>query len=63
MVRGIELAWMPVAAAVGSLGVSKQRVYQLIACGRLGSMRVNGTWLVRWSDVLERADRLGRGVK
>lgn len=39
-------AWIPVTAAAEMLGISKQRVHQLIAAGALQEQRIHTTVLV-----------------
>jgi excisionase family DNA binding protein len=51
MSRRESFGWIPVRSAASLLGVSPQRVYQLIAAGRLMATRVDSTWLVRAESV------------
>ena len=44
--RVIDTAWLPVSAVCQMLLVSRQRVYQLVAEGKLTAMKVNSTWMV-----------------
>ena len=44
--RVLDTAWLPVSAVCQMLLVSKQRVYQLVAEGKLTAMKVNSTWMV-----------------
>jgi len=44
--RVLDTAWLPVSAVCQMLLVSRQRVYQLVAEGKLTAMKVNSTWMV-----------------
>ena len=54
MLRDGEVKWIPVSAARKMLGVSRQRVYQLIEHGVLLSMKVDNTILVSHKSVVSR---------
>jgi excisionase family DNA binding protein len=45
---------MPVRAAAKVLGVSVQRVYQLVESGKLSARKVDSTWLVDGRSVADR---------
>jgi hypothetical protein len=54
VLRDGEVKWIPVSAAGKMLGVSRQRVYQLIDQGVLLSMKVDKTVLVSHKSVVTR---------
>lgn len=53
-----EVKWIPVSAAAKALGVSKQRVYQLVGEGLLVAVKVDRTWLVSARSVDGRIGQL-----
>lgn len=54
--------YCPVSAAVTILGVSRQRVYQLLQSGRLSGRKFGHTWLIRMSSVRSRLYDMRGGV-
>lgn len=48
------VAWMPVTAAAVELGVSHQRVYQLLKGGQLAGIKISRTWFVTCRSVKAR---------
>lgn len=50
----VDVRWIPVCAAKKILGVSRQRVYQLIEEGALTSVKSGGTVLVGRHAVMAR---------
>ena len=46
--------WIPARTAARMLGVSRQRVYQLIADGKIGSVTLDGVFFVSRSTVESR---------
>ena len=52
---------LTVHEAAGVLGISMQRVRQMIYAGRLGARRSSGGWLIEADAVAERSERLHRG--
>jgi len=57
-VREVETSFVPVSYAAGMLGVRRQRVYQLLADGKLGGRQVGGTWFVSLQSVKARKSLL-----
>lgn len=55
-----NMAWIPVRTAASMLGVSRQRVYQLVAKGALTGRSVDGTVLVGQRSVEARVALLLR---
>jgi hypothetical protein len=53
--------WVPVRSAATLLGVSKQRVHQLIESGALSSRKMDGTVLVSLQSVSKRYKERGSG--
>ena len=51
MVKEIDVDWMSTADAAAALGLTADRVRQLISSGALDSHRVGGRYLVRRDDV------------
>ena len=51
MVEEINVRWMSTADAAAALGLTADRVRQLISSGALDSHRVGGRYLVRRDDV------------
>ena len=49
-----EVKYVPVSYVRQQLGVSRQRVYQLLKSGDLGGVRIGGTWLVSSRSVQAR---------
>jgi len=43
--------WVSVGYAAQALGISRQRVHQLIRDGSLDGCMSGGLWLVRWTSV------------
>jgi len=63
MVKEIDADWMSTAEAAEALGLTADRVRQLVAAGAIGSRRISGRYLVRRDDVearLEAAPPAGR---
>jgi excisionase family DNA binding protein len=56
MVREIDADWMSTIEAAEALGLTSDRVRQLVASGGLRSRRVGGRYLVRRDDVEARID-------
>jgi hypothetical protein len=54
--------WVPVRTAIRVLGLSKQRVYQLIHEGKLTSKELDGTKLVSVRSIEDRAKLMKRKV-
>lgn len=58
MAAAVELdeqtSFVPVKYAARMLGVRRQRVYQLLAEGKIGGKRVEGTWFVSLVSVKSR---------
>jgi excisionase family DNA binding protein len=52
-----EVKWVPVSHVARVLGVSRQRVYQLIRSGRLAAVVINGRVLVSVDSVMARVER------
>lgn len=52
---------LSVHEAADMLGISMQRVRQMIYAGQLGARRSSGGWLIEADAVIERSDRLHRG--
>ena len=46
--------WVPTAVARRQLGVSRQRIYQLVQSGVLASCRVDGTLMISARSVADR---------
>jgi hypothetical protein len=57
-IRGIQ--WVPVGTARRILGVSRQRVYELIAAGKLSSYVLDGVILVSQESIQARVDAMQR---
>lgn len=57
------IAWVPVSVASVELGVSKQRVHQLIQSGRLVARQYNRTWLVNSRSIEARIALLGQEAR
>jgi len=58
----LNMTWVPVGEAMRRLGVTKQRIHQLIREGKLVSAKVVGTVMVEEGSVARRRsvmDRLG----
>ena len=55
-----ECCVVRVSTASEVLGVSRQRIHQLIEAGRLGAVRLRNMVLVRWDDVCARKARSRR---
>lgn len=49
-----RIRWVPTAVARRMLGVSRQRVYQLVQCGRLAGARIDGVLLVSSASLEDR---------
>lgn len=60
---GKAIEWMPISWAIKELGVSYNRVYQLVNDGKLPGMRVKNTILVSRSAVQARAEYMRRVKK
>jgi excisionase family DNA binding protein len=56
MVEEVDVDWMSTREAAAALGLTADRVRQLVASGALGSRRVGGRYLVRRDDVEARRD-------
>jgi len=56
MVEEIDADWMSTTQAADALGLTADRVRQLVASGALGSRRLGGRYLVRRDDVEARSD-------
>lgn len=52
-----DVRWVPVSHVARVLGVSRQRVYQLIRRGQLASISINGKVLVSVDSVMARVER------
>lgn len=52
------LRWVPTAVARRQLGVSRQRIYQLVQAGRLASCRVDGVLMISSVSLEERREWL-----
>jgi hypothetical protein len=52
--RVMDTGWVPVSTARRLLGVSRQRVYQLVELGRLASMEMDGTVLIGAASIRTR---------
>jgi len=57
-VKDEETAWVPVTYAARMLKVRRQRVYALLAEGKVGGRRVGGTWFVSLRSVRARMSML-----
>lgn len=57
------ISWVPVSVAAAELGVSKQRVHQLISGGRLVGRQYNRTWLVNSRSIEARMALLGQEAR
>lgn len=51
---GVGVRWVPTTCARRALGVSKQRVYQLVKEGKLASCRVDGVLLISTQSIQDR---------
>jgi hypothetical protein len=51
-----RMAWIPTAVAKRMLGISKQRVYQLVASGALAACRVQGTLFISRRSIEDRLE-------
>lgn len=51
-------AYVPVGTARKLLNVSKQRIYQLLADGKLNGYQQDGTWLIRLVSIHQRLSYL-----
>jgi len=60
-VRELPIGWIPVCSARKLLGVSRQRVYALIAEGKLMARDMDGTVLVSHQSVRARLAYIGKG--
>lgn len=58
MVKGVQ--WIPVGTARRLLSVSRQRVYELIAAGKLVSVDLDGVILVSAESVQARCEMMQR---
>ena len=52
--NGVGLRWVPTAVARKMLGVSKQRVYQLVKDGKLASCRMEGVLMISSQSIEDR---------
>jgi len=57
------MKWIPVATVAKRLGVSRQRVYDLIKLGELGWRKVDGTVLVSTKTVEQREERINENAR
>lgn len=58
---GDRQPWVTMATAIRILGVSRQRIYQLIAAGKLVGIQTDGRWLINRTSCQDRA--AGRGER
>jgi excisionase family DNA binding protein len=56
MVEEIDSDWISTSEAAGALGLTADRVRQLVASGAIGSRRIGSRYLVRRDDVEARVD-------
>jgi hypothetical protein len=56
---GDRSAWVSMATARRMLGLTRQRIYQLITEGKLIGIQTDGQWLINRRSCLDRA--AGRG--
>lgn len=47
----LGLDWVPVSVAASEIGVSRQRVYQLIEQGKLMARKIGNTWMISQASV------------
>ena len=57
------MQWIPVRTVAKRLGVSRQRVYELIKLGALGWKKVDGTVLVSAKTVEQREERINENAR
>ena len=57
MTTEMLVRWLPVCVAKAMLGVSRQRVYELVRDGQLGWQRLGNTILISKRSIDERIER------
>jgi hypothetical protein len=60
--REMSMGWVPISTAAKLLGVSRQRIYQLIGQSKLGSRKVDCTVLVSAVSIEQRMRSMEKGA-
>ena len=60
---GTSIRWVPTAVARRMLGVSKQRVYQLISAGKVASCIIEGAVMVSVESIESRKGKKSKEVR